>query len=89
MLCATVSILGPGIGRLLPMDSFGRAAPMVMFGVIMLFALVGPAYDLLTRGRVHAAYLWGVGIIMISMLITGPIAFSSPTRALLAWIHST
>ena len=88
MLCATVSILGPGIGRLLPMDSFGHVAPMVMFGVIMLFALVGPAYDLFTRGRVHAAYLWGVGIILISMLITGPVAFSPPTQALLAWIHS-
>jgi hypothetical protein len=70
------------------MDSFGRAAPMVMFGVIMLFGLAGPAYDLFTRSRVHAAYLWGVGIIMISMLITGPVAFSAPTRALLAWIHS-
>ena len=88
MLCATVSILGPGVGRLLPMGSFGHAAPMVMFGVIMLFALAGPAYDLLTRGRVHAAYLWGVGIIMTSMLITGPVAFSPPTQALLAWIHS-
>ena len=88
MLCATVSILGPGIGRLLPMDSFGHAAPMVMFGVIMLFALAGPAYDLITRRRVHAAYLWGVGIILISMLMTGPVAFSSPTQALLAWIHS-
>lgn len=88
MLCATVSILGPGVGRLLPMDSFGHFAPMVMFGVIMLFALAGPVYDLFTRGRVHAAYLWGVGIIMISMLITGPVAFSPPTRALLAWIHS-
>ena len=89
MLCATVSILGPGVGRLLPMDSFGHAAPMVMFGVIMLFALAGPTYDLFTRRRVHAAYLWGVGIIMISMLITGPVAFSPPTRVLLAWIHST
>lgn len=88
MVCATVSILGPGIGRLLPMDSFGRAAPMVMFGVIMLFALAGPAYDLFTRGRVHAAYLWGVGIILLSMLITGPLAFSPPTQALLAWIQS-
>ncbi|QQV78002.1 hypothetical protein H5J25_04470 [Sphingomonas aliaeris] len=34
MLCATVSILGPGLGRLLPMDSFGAAAPLVMFAAI-------------------------------------------------------
>jgi hypothetical protein len=35
MLCATISILGPGLGRLLPMASFGKAAPLVMFGVIL------------------------------------------------------
>jgi hypothetical protein len=38
---------------------------------------------------VHPAYLWGVGVIMVSMLVTGPVAFSPPTQALLAWIHST
>jgi uncharacterized membrane protein YozB (DUF420 family) len=87
MMCATVSILGPGVGRLLPMDSFGRAAPMVMFGVIALFGLAGPAYDVIKRGRVHKAYVWGVGAIIVSMLITGPVAFSPPTQALLRWVQ--
>lgn len=76
MMCATVSILGPGVGRLLPMESFGRAAPMAMFGVIMVFALAGPVNDLLTTRRVHPAYYWGVTTILVSMLVTGPIAFS-------------
>jgi hypothetical protein len=76
MLCATVSILGPGVGRLLPMESFGSKAPMVMFGVIALFALAGPLNDLLTARKVHPAYYWGVTTIMVSMLVTGPIAFS-------------
>jgi hypothetical protein len=88
MICATVSILGPGVGRLLPMDSFGRAAPMVMFAVIIMFGLAGPVYDLFKRRRVHKAYVWGVGTIAVSMLLIGPVAFSPPTQALLAWIHS-
>jgi hypothetical protein len=88
MLCATVSIIGPGVGRLLPMDSFGRAAPMVMFGVIALFAFAGPVYDLVIRRRVHPAYIWGVATILVSMLITGPLAFTPPTRALLELIRS-
>lgn len=83
MLCATISILGPGLGRLLPMGSFGAAAPLVMFGVIALFAFAGPVMDLLTRRRVHPAYYWGVASILLSMVVIGPLAFSPPGLALL------
>jgi uncharacterized membrane protein YozB (DUF420 family) len=88
MLCATISILGPGIGRLLPMESFGRAAPMVMFAAILVFGLAGPVYDMVIRRRVHPAYIWGVSTIVISMVITGPIAFTAAAKALTAFIHS-
>ncbi|HVI56207.1 MAG TPA: hypothetical protein VM621_14285 [Luteibacter sp.] len=88
MLCATISILGPGLGRLLPMESFGRAAPLVMFAAILAFGLAGPIYDVIVRRRVHPAYLWGVSTIMLSMAITGPIAFSPPAKALVAFIRS-
>lgn len=87
MLCATISILGPGVGRLLPMELFGRAAPVVMFGVIMLFCLVGPIYDLIVLRRVHPAYLWSVSAILISMLLTGPLAFLPMTQALVHLIR--
>ncbi|CAN5160017.1 hypothetical protein BH09PSE3_BH09PSE3_25850 [soil metagenome] len=88
MLCATISILGPGVGRLLPMDSFGPAAPLVMFGVIALFAFAGPVADLIVRRSVHRAYYWGVAAILISMAIVPPIAFSPPAGALLAMVRS-
>src|SRR3954471_1666319 len=65
MLCATISILGPGVGRLLPMESFGRAAPLVMFAVILMFGLAGPIYDVIIRLRVHPAYIWGVSTIVV------------------------
>ncbi|CAN5293776.1 hypothetical protein BH10PSE4_BH10PSE4_36980 [soil metagenome] len=87
MLCATVSILGPGLGRLLPMDSFGKAAPLVMFGVIALFAFAGPVVDLIVRRRIHPAYLWGVGAILLSEILIGPLAFAPPTLALLKIIR--
>jgi uncharacterized membrane protein YozB (DUF420 family) len=88
MLCATISILGPGVGRLLPMESFGRAAPLVMFAVILVFGLAGPLYDMIIRRRVHPAYIWGVSTIVVSMLITGPIAFTPAAKALTAFIRS-
>jgi uncharacterized membrane protein YozB (DUF420 family) len=87
MLCATVSILGPGLGRLLPMDAFGKAAPLVMFGVIALFAFAGPVVDLIVRKRIHPAYVWGVSAILISMILIGPLAFSPPALALLKVIR--
>ncbi|MDO7843531.1 hypothetical protein [Sphingomonas immobilis] len=83
MLCATVSILGPGLGRLLPMGSFGAAAPLVMFGAIALFAFAGPVADIVVRRRIHPAYYWGVSAILLSMVLIGPIAFSPPAIALL------
>lgn len=87
MLCATISILGPGLGRLLPMDSFGAGAPLVMFGVIALFAFAGPVADLTVRRKVHPAYYWGVAAILISMAIIPPVAFSPIGGAALAIVR--
>ncbi len=83
MLCATVSILGPGFGRLLPMQDFGAAAPLVMFGAIAAFAFAGPVADLIVRKRIHPAYYWGVGAILISMVLIGPLAMSPTGQAAL------
>lgn len=88
MLCATVSILGPGLGRLLPMDSFGAAAPLVMFGVIGLFAFAGPVFDLIVLRRVHRAYWWGVAAILLSEVAIGPLAFSPLGAAMLQAVRA-
>jgi hypothetical protein len=88
MLSATVSILGPGLGRLLPMPSFGPAAPLVLFGVIALFAFAGPVADLIVKRRVHPAYYWGVGAILLSNLVIAPLAFSPPTAVLLTMLQA-
>lgn len=89
MLCATVSILGPGFGRLLPMQDFGPAAPLVMFGAIAAFAFAGPVADLVVRKRVHPAYFWGVGAILLSMVLIGPLAMSPPGQAALRMVQGS
>jgi len=88
MLSATVSILGPGLGRLLPMPSFGPAAPLVLFGVIALFAFAGPVADLVVRRRVHPAYFWGVGVILLSNAVIAPLAFSPLTAMALNMLQA-
>ena len=82
MLCATASILGPGLGRFLPMDSFGAIAPLVLFGVNDLILLAGPVADLAVRRRIHPAYYWAVGAVVIMQIVIGPLAFAPPTQAL-------
>lgn len=65
MLLATIALLPPAIARIdvpyMPHDSFGP-------NFVGLFFLLPPfAYDLVTRGKIHPALLWG-GLFMIVML---------------------
>ena len=68
------------------MDAFGAAAPLVMFGIILGFALAGPVADLIVRRRVHPAYLWGLAGILATDLSIPLLAFAPPTTALVRWI---
>lgn len=76
MITATIVIISQALGRLLPMGSFGDAAPGVLFGVVTLLALVGPAVDLIVRGRVHPAYFLGLSVLLAFEVLTPLIAFS-------------
>jgi hypothetical protein len=76
MITATILIVSQALGRLLPMSSFGDAAPGVLFGVVTLLALIGPAIDLIVRGRIHPAYFLGLGVLLAFEVLTPAIAFS-------------
>lgn len=81
MMCASASILGPGLGRFLPMDSFGAIAPLVLFAVNDAILLMGPAADLVVRRRIHPAYGWGAAAVVASQILIGPLAFSPLAKA--------
>lgn len=76
MYCSCAALLGPGLGRFLPMDSFGAAAPLVLYAVNDLVLIAGPVADLVVRKRVHPAYIWGVVSLVLAEVAIGPIAFS-------------
>ena len=88
MICATASILGPGVGRLMAMLNLGALTPLFIFALVDLFAIAGAIYDLIERRRVHPAYFWGVGAIVLSEILIGPLAFAPPTLALVHLIRS-
>jgi energy-converting hydrogenase Eha subunit A len=64
MLMATMSgLVGPGASRL----SFASGKPGVIALLVLGFLCAGPIYDLVTRRRVHAAYLWSVPLAFLAV----------------------
>lgn len=68
MLGATIAIIGPAWGRLLPMDTLGPAGGLVLMGVLLAYAAVGMVFDWRSRGRIHPAYYWVVLVLIVENL---------------------
>lgn len=64
MLLAYVSIIAAAVARLPGVLPLG---PLAFFGLAFLFILVGIIYDLGSRKRVHPVYLWGGGLLALSV----------------------
>lgn len=58
--CAMAMMVGPGVGRILPMPLIAPWAWEAVFAACLIFPLVGVIADLRRTGRVHPA--WGVGL---------------------------
>jgi hypothetical protein len=84
MLCGTLYLMAPGAGRLLPLPLLGAWIIWTIWVVLLVYASAGMIYDLVTRGRVHPAYLWGFGTITVATALIRPLAFTPPMLALTA-----
>ncbi len=68
LLTVTAGLIGPALGRL---GLLGVPGPAVGL-TALAFLLAGPIYDLITRRRIHPAYVYGV---LFSLLTFPPIRF--------------
>lgn len=88
MFVAMASLTGPGLGRLLPMPLLMPHAWRIMFLLMMIFPLIGMLADKRRHGRIHPAWFWGVGALLITQAAADLIAYSpigvSLTEAVLA-----
>ncbi|HEY2906212.1 MAG TPA: hypothetical protein VGJ29_09955 [Vicinamibacterales bacterium] len=67
MLMATAgALIGPGVSRL----PFASGNPPVIGMLALAFLVAGPVYDLVTRRRVHQAYVWSG---LLAMATTPPV----------------
>ena len=64
MLLAYVAIMIAPVARLPGVLPLG---PLGFFGLTLLFVLLGVAYDLISRRRVHKVYVWGGLLLAASM----------------------
>lgn len=64
MLLAYVSIIVAAVARLPGVLPLG---PFAFFGLAFVFILVGIIYDIVSRHRVHPVYIWGGGMLALSV----------------------
>lgn len=81
---AFTMLMGPGLGRLLPMPFL----PPYAFEIAELTALVIPIVCLVrdwrVHGRLHPAWLWSMGVLVGTLLLARVLAFSPVGEALYA-----
>lgn len=74
--CAMSLLLGPGLGRLLPMPLLIPFAWEATLAVSLLFPLAGMLFDLRREGRVHPAWLWGMAALLATAAAVEALTYS-------------
>ena len=73
---AMALLLGPGFGRLLPMPLLSPWAWEATLAACAIFPLVGVLRDLRQTGKVHPAWMWGLGAMAGCLVMTELITYS-------------
>lgn len=77
MFSAMVILLGPGVGRLLPMPLMIPNAWTISFTVTLIFPAIAMIADWRRYGWVHPALWWGTGINIATFVASLVVAYSS------------
>ncbi len=83
MLCAAITVIVPGLERSMPVFLFGPHWYFIVDTVELAVALIGPSLDFFSRRRIHPAYFYGVGAILIIQATTDLVS-PTPFAAALA-----
>ncbi len=83
MLLATIAVVTPALARL---RYLGFGGPPVGIGGTCAFVVVCLAYDRLSHGRVHPAFLWGGVFLMLSLPARFAVGRTEAWRAVAEWL---
>lgn len=84
LFCAQAFVIGPAFGRLLPMPLLAPYAGWAVFAALMVLPAIGIWADRRRTGRVHPAWIWGVGAMATAQVTMSLIAFSPLGEAIYA-----
>lgn len=76
MFSGMTILIGPGIGRLLPMPLMIPYSWTISFLATLIFPAIMMTMDYRRRGRVHPAWWWGMGIVVGTFIGSMLLAFS-------------
>ncbi|MBB5747236.1 hypothetical protein [Brevundimonas variabilis] len=79
---AMAILLGPGVGRLLPLPLLVPWAWEATAVVTLLFPVIGMAVDWFRTRRIHPAWVWGLGV-QVAMIVAIEALTWSPAGTLL------
>lgn len=77
MVLATISILAAAIARF-PIDAMMKFGPPLFYGLQDLLVVACMVYDRAAHGRVHQAYWWGGGFILLSQVAFLAVSGTAP-----------
>lgn len=86
MLVATIGILTPAIARMLMQWGLGASAPPLGFVLTDVFFVPCLIVDKLRYGRIHPAFLWGIGLLMLSQVGRVLIMRTDTWMAIAQWL---
>lgn len=80
--CGMSMLLGPGLGRLLPMPLLAPWAWEATMAASLLFPAAGMIWDFRRNGRIHPAWVWGAAVMIGTVVVTEAITYSPVGQAL-------
>lgn len=83
VVLATLELVTAALARWPGISAVG---PVAFFGVTDAFVAALAVYDLATRGRIHAATLWGGLFLIASQPLRLAIGFTEPWQNFVAWL---
>jgi uncharacterized membrane protein len=84
--CGMTMLLAPAFGRLLPLPLLQPWSWEATFAVTLLFPLFGMWSDLRRRGRVHPAWVWGMGVLLASFVLVQAITYGPAGTIIYDWV---
>ena len=83
MLLATIAVMDAAIAR---MPGMLEAGPLAFFALADAFIIVGIAYDIFSRGRVHGVWIWGGLAILVSQVLRLVISSTVAWASFVHWL---